>query len=55
VHEKVRGARDAFKEIGYFILDVVSKHAPAVNAKMKPLLQLVDEFQTSLTQSAIDD
>ena len=55
VHEKVRGLRDAFKEIGYFIQRVVSKHIPAVNAKMKPLLQLVDEFQTSLTQSAIDD
>ena len=38
----MRGGRDALKEIGYFIQGVVSKHIPAVNAKMKPLLQPID-------------
>jgi hypothetical protein len=55
VHEKVRGARDALKEIGYFIQGVVSEHTPAVNAKMKPLSQLIAEFRAPRTPSAIDD
>ena len=46
MHKKVRGGRDALKEIGYFIQGVVSKHIPAVNAKTKPLLQLIDESWT---------
>ncbi|MFZ3325198.1 MAG: hypothetical protein WA231_04585 [Methylocella sp.] len=55
MHEKVRGARDAQKEIGYFIQGVVSEHTPAVNAKTKPLSLLIAEFRAPRTPSAIDD
>jgi len=44
----VRETRDALKEIGYFIQDVVSGHTPAINARMKRFLQLIDEFRTYL-------
>jgi len=45
----VREARDALKEIGYFIHGVVSEHTRAINAKMKRFLQLIEEFRTYLT------
>ena len=41
-------ARDALREIRYFIQGVVSEHTPAINAKMKRFLNIIDELATYL-------
>lgn len=41
-------ARDALRETRYFVQGAVSEHTPAINARMRRCLNLIDELATYL-------